>query len=203
MRRRPPPVAAISTKILNPAGDRRGAISSNRSRRIMKKPDMGSLRLVPTSRWVSRVASLEMVSRDPARPLRAAARHIAGGGHQIGLIARQPGQHGGQHLFVMLQVGVDHRHIGRRRRQHALDAGPRQAPPPHPAQAAHPGSARAISLTTPAVPSGELSSTKMASQAIPDKARSSRRTSSATFPRSLNVGTTTESWGVTLASPGD
>ena len=58
------------------------------------------------------------------------------------------------------------------------------------------GSLAAISFTAAAVPSGELSSTKMASQAMPAKAASSRRTSSATLPRSLKVGTTIESWAV-------
>jgi len=50
------------------------------------------------------------------------------------------------------------------------------------------------------VPSGELSSTNMASQATPLRARSSRRTSSATFPRSRKVGTITDNVAVVSRS---
>ena len=57
-----------------------------------------------------------------------------------------------------------------------------------------------ISFTASAVPSGELSSTKIASQAMPASAWSSRRTSSATLPHSLKVGMTIESWA--LGKPG-
>ena len=52
---------------------------------------------------------------------------------------------------------------------------------------------RARSRTTSQVPSGELSSTKMTSQATPASAVSSRRNSVVTLSRSLKVGTTTES----------
>ena len=68
----------------------------------------------------------------------AAACDIAGARHQIGLAACEPGQHGGQHFFIMLQIGVDHRDIRRGGGQHAFDAGARQPAPPHPAEAAHP-----------------------------------------------------------------
>ena len=63
MRRPGPAVAAMSSRILKPAGDRRGAISSKLSRRIMKKPDMGSDSGVPTSLCVSLVARREIVPR--------------------------------------------------------------------------------------------------------------------------------------------
>src|SRR5437867_6039911 len=61
------------------------------------------------------------------------------------------------------------------------------------------GSWAAIALTCCAVPSGESSSTKIASQATPPSAVSSLARSGATLPRSLNVGTITDS----SIGPGD
>jgi len=63
-------------------------------------------------------------------------------------------------------------------------------------------SCRARPRTTSQVPSGELSSTKMTSQAFPASAASSRRNSVVTLSRSLKVGTTTESCGVATACGG-
>ena len=63
-------------------------------------------------------------------------------------------------------------------------------------------SCRARPRTTSQVPSGELSSTKMTSQALPASAVSSRRYSVVTLSRSLKVGTTTESAGVATACGG-
>ncbi len=57
MRKPGPEVAAMSSNILKPTGDRRGATASKLSRRIMKKPLIGSDRLVPTSLRVMAVAS--------------------------------------------------------------------------------------------------------------------------------------------------
>mgnify|MGYP003387802301 CR=1 FL=1 len=54
---------------------------------------------------------------------------------------------------------------------------------------------RANPRTTSQVPSGELSSTKTTSQAMPVSVASSRRYSTVTLSRSLKVGTTTESSG--------
>src|SRR5215813_4041308 len=61
------------------------------------------------------------------------------------------------------------------------------------------GSWAAIVLTCCAVPSGESSSTKIASQTTPASVASSLARSGATLPRSLNVGTITDS----STGPGD
>ena len=68
----------------------------------------------------------------------AAAFDIAAAGHEIGVAALQQGQHLGQLRLVMLQVGIDHRGIGRARGQNALDAGAGQPAPSDPANAADP-----------------------------------------------------------------
>ena len=158
----------MSSRILKPTGDSRGAISSKRSRRIMKKPDMGSESGVPTSR-------VGQPGRQPGnraaacrRSWPAAAFDIAGGRHQIGLAALQPRQHRRQHFLVMLQIGVDHRDIRARRWTACLRCRrpPGRGGPPGGGSA--PGDrGAAISFTAAAVPSGELSSTKIASQATP------------------------------------
>src|SRR5258708_2107517 len=64
------------------------------------------------------------------------------------------------------------------------------------------GSCRASPRTTSQVPSGELSSTKMTSKAMPASAVSSRRNSVKTLSRSLKEGTTTESAGKAMACGG-
>ena len=82
-------------------------MASNRSRRSMKKPDMGSLSGVPTS---SVGEPRRQSARYPRHALpksrRAAAFDIARARHQIGLAASAPRQHFGKHFFVMLQIGA-------------------------------------------------------------------------------------------------
>ena len=67
----------------------------------------------------------------------AAAFDVAAGGDEVCLAGAQGGQHGGQHAFVMLQVGIHHGDEGRAGRQDAFDAGAGQAAAADTAQAAH------------------------------------------------------------------
>ena len=63
----------MSSRILKPTGDSRGAMASNRSRRIMKKPLIGSLSETAEHACVSRVASLADLAAPLAKDPRAAA----------------------------------------------------------------------------------------------------------------------------------
>jgi hypothetical protein len=85
----------------------------------------------------------------------------------------------------VLQVGIDDGGAGRARCQDALDAGAGQAAPPIRLMQRTRESSRASARTTSQVPSGELSSTKMTSKAVPVSAVSSRRNSVVTLSRSL------------------
>ena len=68
----------------------------------------------------------------------AAALDIAAADHEIGCTGLQQRQHFRQLRLVMLQVGIDHGGAWRARCQNALDAGPRQAAPSDPPDAANP-----------------------------------------------------------------
>ena len=128
----------MSSRILKPAGDRRGAISSKRSRRIMKKPLIGSLSDVPSTRWVIVVARRLIVPRLSPKDVRAAAFDVARGGDEIdALPSLKRREHLRQHGLVMLQIGIHHRDEGRAGRQHAFDAGAREAAASDAAEAAH------------------------------------------------------------------
>ena len=81
----------------------------------------------------------EPADRDPVRPegAKPAALDIAAAHHHIDRLALQREQHGRQQALVVLQVAVHHRQIGRTAREHAFDAGRRQAAAADPLQTAH------------------------------------------------------------------
>jgi hypothetical protein len=62
---------------------------------------------------------------------------IAAADHEIAIAAVQTFEHGREQGFVVLQVGVHHRDVGRRRRERALDAGAGKAAPADALQTAH------------------------------------------------------------------
>ena len=72
----------------------------------------------------------------PVETVGAAALDIAAADHKVEVTGLQQCQHPGELGFVMLQVGVDHRGIGRARRQNALDTGAGKAAPTYPSDTA-------------------------------------------------------------------
>ena len=186
----------MSSRILKPWVESCGASCSKRSRRIMKKPLMGSaistFSSAPGDLGCQRAGTGALL----VETVGAAALDIAAADHEFRLAALQQRDHLRQLRFVVLQIGVDDRRIGSARGQDALDAGARQAAPADPADATDPRNPSAPGArTTSQVPSGELSSTKTTSQGMPASVASSRRYSTVTLSRSLKVGTTTESCG--------
>ena len=117
----------------------------------------------PAGSWTAR-ESVPAVDAAACRRSGCRPRRRSRASRSTSSIARQQG-------LVVLQVGVDHRHEGRRGGQHALDAGRRQPAPADPLHAAHaavlPRESRA---PVRAVPSGESSSTKISSQSMPGSA---------------------------------
>ena len=102
----------------------------------MKKPLMGSA----ISTFSTRLGDFGGKRADAGALLvetvGAAAFDIAAADHEFRLAALQQRQHLRQLRLVVLQIGVDHRRIGRAGGQNALDAGAGQAAPPDPADAA-------------------------------------------------------------------
>jgi hypothetical protein len=102
----------------------------NASRRIMKKPLMGSFSSAGTTARLTRVAKRLIDARVPSPVADAAARDVAAAHRDVDVAAPERGQHRRQDRFVVLQVGVHHRDVRRRAGERALDAGRRQAASP-------------------------------------------------------------------------
>jgi hypothetical protein len=76
-------------------------------------------------------------ARAPRVPIAdVAARRVAAAHHDVGIAPLQGVEHLRQEPLVMLHVGIHHREVVRRGREHALDAGGREAAAPDPPKTA-------------------------------------------------------------------
>ena len=133
----PRAVARMSSRILKPCVDSGGASSSKRSRRIMKKPLIGSVEVDAEQAARQRVrAAARLRGAALDRPAAEPPSTIAAGDREIGAPVAQRAPASRQQPLVVLQVGVHHRDVAGLARQHALDAGAGEAAPADAADAA-------------------------------------------------------------------
>ena len=118
-------------------GESRPATCSTHSRRAMKKPLMGSERLVPSSFLREARRGMAVGAARAAQPFALRAVDVAAADDEIGFVVRQTLQHARQERFVMLQIAVDHGDIRRARRENAFETGAGQTAATEAAQAAH------------------------------------------------------------------
>ena len=99
----------MSSRILKPCEESCGASSSKRSRRIMKKPLIGSVSVTPSRRARERGRQLArlLAAARCERPAAEPPRHVAARDRKIDAAA-QLLQHRGEQRLVVLQVGVHH-----------------------------------------------------------------------------------------------
>ena len=106
-----------SARILKPIADSPRTLPTSTERRIMKNPLIGSVRSPGTTSRLSRTAGRLM--RAPRVPIAdVAARRVAAAHHDVGVASLQGVEHLRQEPLVVLHVGIDHREVVRRGRQH-------------------------------------------------------------------------------------
>ena len=186
--------AKRSSRILKPCCDRPCTASSNAARVMTKKPLMGSLSSAWSTSRETRPPAAAKPLPEGIKALSALAVDVTAAHHHIEIFGAEPMHHLRQHRVVVLEVAIHDRETAApktterpRRRQSTGRAGRGRR------MTRTRRSRRAISFAAFAVPSGESSSTKITSQAIPFRAAWRRATTAGTLPASLKVGTTTVS----------
>lgn len=110
----------MSANILKPIADRRGSAASKASRRIAKKPLIGSLTLVRSD--LTDLRRNWLIDTRSARPFAdAAAIDIAGADGDVGVVRRHRVDQARQRVFAVLKIAVHHRDHRSGRRQHPFD----------------------------------------------------------------------------------
>ncbi len=160
--------ASRSSRILKPWPERLRTAASNASRRITKKPLIGSAMSARRISRLTRVARSLTARPRTAPGADAAAGHVAAGDDDVDRLVAHGGEHRRQQRLVVLQIGI-HDREDRAPRSPARPRCTRSPSPRRPMRCTQRTrvSTCAIARTAAAVPSAESSSTNTTSHAMP------------------------------------